>query len=464
MDGRRYEGGRRRLRLAAAIGILSLVALGGVTAAAGQAETTAGNVTLYATATAEFDDAGSIESALDSGTLEPTRTVVVGETLLVEIDSDRLADDLDSRDGTPTERFFSALEADADIAMRQTNPSMNLPRKEVRLGPDNTTVYRNGTTTFVSIDTGAVDPTFGLAQSDQASEASLRRGDRFAVTFGYDGTGSDRGSGAEFRFAEPTFLESSPVLAPEIVNKSVRVDVEPERELIVRATFEDGTNATETPARVSWSEFLGVSLDVRDVTPGTNYTLELVRDGDVVDRQHGVVREPEATTRDAEVSLVETDEYVAELNLTAELSHGGTVIILDGFGARIGSAQVPPDTVTELSIALRNPDPETEFQPDRLRIRAVRDGERVERQYPDAELTLDVSEYEWDPTDWTPTASTDTASPDTPERNHDTYTVGDGPSDSTTGFDTLAGRVGIVGTLSVLVGTGYVLRRRFSGR
>lgn len=470
MHSRQSDDGRWQLVFLAGVAILLFAALGSG-AAAGTAEADQPNVTVYSTADAHFEDGSEIDAVIENGTIEPAHDVVIGETLLVGIESERLATDLADRDGTPTERLFAVVDDGAELRLSQTNSGPNLAAKVARLGPANTTVYRSGETTFVGIDTGVVDLTY-RGQDDSGTDPTFRGGDRFTVAFGYDGTEPVRGPEVVFRSVEATFLEHHSVLAPELLNTTVQVNVEPDEELTVRATFEDGTTMTETPGPVPWSEFAGVSLDFRDVPPETNYTLELVHDGDVVERQEGVVREPGATLRDAAVGLVETDEYLAELNVTAVLSHGGTVIVLDEFGAQVGSAQVPPGAETRLSIPLRNPDPGTAFEPGELRVQAVRQDDDIERRYPgvDAKLTLDVSEYSWESADWTRAPSGENTdapargesdSPDATDSEQGNYTVGDGAAESGGEFGGLAAGFRVAGVLGLLASAGFLLKRRF---
>jgi len=461
----------RRLLVFAAVGLV--VALGGI-AAADASQSEPANVTLYTTADAEFADSADVEAAREAGALEPANgTVVLGETLVAEIDSARLASALADRDGTPTERFFAALDGEADLRLYQTNAGPNVTPKAIRLGPSNTTVYPSGNTTFLSIDTGNVTPAFLPLGDDSTPDATFRGDEEFAVTFGYGVDDLDRGPELRLFLAEASFTENASVLAPELVNRSVQVNVAPERELLVRARLENGTVLTETPEAVPWSETPGVSLDVRDVPSGTNYTLELVHDGTVVDRERGEILEPTARLWDPEVTVVDNEDYSAELQVGAELSHGGKLIVLDGFGAQVGATRVSPTTETDLSVELRSANPDGAFDPDRLQVVAVRTDDRIEQRYPgsNASLTLDVSEYEWDPTDWTPTPTpgptpTDRSPPSEPSPTEPTetdtpaFTVGSGPTETDAWFEDIAAGFGIAGSLLVLGGTGYVLRRR----
>jgi hypothetical protein len=471
MDGSRFGHRERRLLVFAAVGLV--VALGGI-AAADTAQSGTANVTLYTAADADLADSADVEAAREGGTLAPANgTVVLGETLVAEIESARLASDLADHDGAPTERFFAVLDGAADLRLYQTNAGPNVTPKAIPLGPANTTVYPNGNTTFVSIDTGNVTPEFLPLGDDSAPAATFRGDEQFAVTFGYGVDDPTRGPELRLHLADASFTEHTPVLAPELVNRSVQVNVAPDQELLVRASLANGSVLTKTPEAVPWAETPGVSLDFRNVTPGTNYTLEVVHDGAVVDRQRGVVLEPEARLWDPDVTAVENEDYSAELRINADLSHGGKVIVLDGFGAQVGAARVSPDTETDLTVELRSADPDGTFDPDQLQVEAVRTDGRIEQRYPgtNASLTLDVGEYEWRTTDWEPsptpgttstsgTPASDPSSPNPTETDTPDFTVGEDPSETNSWIENLAAGFGVAGSLLVLGGTGYVLRRR----
>jgi hypothetical protein len=471
MDGSWPDDRERRLLVFTAVGLV--VALGGVAAAdTGQSGTA--NVTLYTTTDAEFENGTAIEAAREAGTLEPTNgTVVLGETLVAEIDSARLASALDGRDETPTERFFAVLDGGADFHLYQTNAGPNVTPQAIRVGPANTTVYPSGNTTFVTIDTGNVTAEFLPLGDDSTPAATFRGDEQFAVTFGYGVEDPGRGPEVRVHLAEASFTEDASVLAPGLVNRSAQVNVGPDRELLVRASLENGTVLTETPAAVPWSDTPGVSLDFRDVPSGTNYTLELVHDGTVVDREQGVILEPAARLWDPEVTVVDNEDYSATLQVGAELSHGGKLIVLDGAGAQLGATRVSPTTGTTLTVELRSATPDRAFDPEQLQVEAVRTEDQVERRYPgtNASLTVDVSEYEWESTGWDPTPTpgptptSETPPPETPsldptETETPAFTVGDGSSGTGDWVEEFAAGFGIAGSLLVLGGTGYVLRRR----
>lgn len=495
----------RRRRVLLFGGVLLLVATVCAVATASTHGSEAGTVSLYATDEGEFEDASGIEAAIEEGTLEPAEDVVVGETLVVGVDSERLAADLSARTGPTTERFFGALEDGANVTLVQTNAGPNRAPKVLALDADSTRVYRNGTTTYLEIDTDVVEPGIYPPWEDSERDIAIHGGETFAVIAGYGTNDQPTGPSVTFHRVEAEFFDARAVVAPEVVNGTVKTHLEPERSVTVRATLEDGsTIATRLqPERSSVTQY---SLDLREAPPGTNYTLELIHDGDVVDRREGTVRKPEAALWAAEVTAVEDNNHDARLDVTAELSHGGEVVVRDGFGARVGSRRAPPGHTVELSMGLRfGGDAASEPDPDTLQVQAVRGEDRVEQRYPstNATLTLDVSEYEWETTDWTRPSDPDDgvgSSPDDEgtvdngtargesagegtsggsntgdEQADDGATGGDssdeslsgvggGPTDTGSRPDGLGAATVIVGVVTVLGTTGYLLTRRGAGR
>lgn len=428
---------------------LVVAGLGAVTAPAAADETE--NVSMYTTDRPGFDDADGVERAIADGTLEEADELVVGATIVVAVDSGRLASDLEARNGSATERFFAALEDDAVLHLVQTNPTTMRPAKAIRLGPDTTTVHRSGNTTYVSVRTGDVEPSWDPRQDDSVSDPRLRGGERFAVRYGHANRSVETSDAVvEVWEAEAELYGVYDPLAPELVNRSVAVRVDPDEEVLVRVTLDDGSTRTAEPEPVPWSGFRGFTVDLRDVDPGTGYTLEVVHDGEAVDRRNGTVREPAATLADPTVSPADGDDYAARLNLTAALTHGGTVVVTDGDGDRVGIGNVPPGAETDLSIGLRHDaDAAAEFGATELEIRAVRDTATGTRPYPGPETTttIAVDDPAWTSTD-APTSPTGTA-PDTGGEG--------GPTDDQgPGF-------GVASLAAAVAGFGLLLRRRVAG-
>lgn len=162
------------------IALAALAALFVPALATGGAAAEGGNVTAYRASEITLGGAGAIED----GRLQSADNVVVGDTLVAVVDDERLAATLNASEGLPTDRFFAALAGDADFRILQTNPTTMRPRMVAPLGPDNVTVYRAGTRTYLRIDTG--DLTFRFRGSGNVGEATIHGGERFALEFGYD--------------------------------------------------------------------------------------------------------------------------------------------------------------------------------------------------------------------------------------------------------------------------------------
>lgn len=96
----------------AALGATLLV---GLTVAPASATDDRANVTLYHAAADDFEDAAALEAAIDDGQVVRRQAIPRNDTLVVAADSERLATDLDEREGTPTERFFDATEDDFEF-------------------------------------------------------------------------------------------------------------------------------------------------------------------------------------------------------------------------------------------------------------------------------------------------------------------------------------------------------------
>jgi PGF-CTERM protein len=409
-----------------------------------------GNVSLYVVPD-DVDDPSGVETAVTDGDAEPAGKLVVGDRLAVVVDSERLASDLEERNGSTTERFFAALEGEADLRVVQTNPKPERATKVVRLGPANASVHRNGSTVYVLVETGEL--TFERSRSGENEPEPVSDGERYAVTFGYDLEEFAKGgpevglytTASEF-IGGPTYTYDP--LPPEVLNRSVTVNIEPEGGHFARAALEGGRNVTAPVERVERSDNRGVTLDLRDVEPGTGYVLELVHDGEVVDRHEGTVREPRATLRD--VNVTEVDNWTA-VNATANLSHGVEVRVLNEDEERLGWTAVPPGNETAVSIELRG-------SAEELVVRAAREQGAGRAYYEGVGTTIDFSDRQVrDP------LSTPTPTPVATESPTATATVtatgtrtdadGDTTTDDQPGF-------GVGVALAALLAAGLLARRR----
>ena len=232
------------------------------------------NVSGYNT-DAELESADEIKSAIENGTATPAEVVLIGDSLIVAIDSERLAEEVDEANGsTTTERFFDVLDGDPELLIRQTNPFQKYGSKVFRPGPANTTVYRSGNTTYSVIETGEID--VERPDYNRSADAEIDRGDVYQIQFGTD-LSTTRKEGSEFRTvnveAEFNDLESVAVydpLAPGLVNRTVKTYIEPMEDAVVTLTLDGGETRSERIAvpeldSSNWVHGTHVEFDLRDV-------------------------------------------------------------------------------------------------------------------------------------------------------------------------------------------------------
>lgn len=329
-----------------------------------------GNVTAYQASDAVDGNATAIESAIENGSLRPAEELVLGDSLVVAIPSDRLASSMAATNGSTTDRFFAALtDTSAEFRIIQTNPTPQQTRKVARLGQANVTVYRKGSMTYLLVDTGNV--TFHHRGSNRSTD--IFGDERFIAHFGYNVTDyPDDAASASRPFGlhpvHGTFYSGRYTydpLPPEWVQLSVNIEIEPVRSLVVRATFEDDRTITKEvePAEPG---FKHIWLDLRPIAPGTDYTLELVHDGLVIDRYSGTITRPRAVISNATLTEVSTELRVTRdgqrvtnridnhtaVNATVTLTHGGKVQVLDRDCEQVGYAWVEPGNETQVTMKL----------------------------------------------------------------------------------------------------------------
>lgn len=140
------------------------------------------NLTVYRAANANFQSVASIEEAISNSTAESAGTVAVGDTLVVAIESGRLAATMKTINGSTTARFFTALDGEAEFRIIQTNPTTNANRKFAMVGRENVTVHRTGTTVYVLVETENLTVKYRRV----LRETQFYSGERFAVQFGYN--------------------------------------------------------------------------------------------------------------------------------------------------------------------------------------------------------------------------------------------------------------------------------------
>ena len=401
------------------------------------------NVSVYAT-DVDLDGAGDIEAAIENDTASTPQNVLIGDSLIVAIDSERLAEEIDEANGpTTTERFFAVLEGDPELLIRQTNALQQYGAKVFRLGPANTTVYRSGNTTYAVIDTGTVD--VDRHDSNESVDAEINRGDVYQIQFGTD-LSMTREEGSEFRTIDVEAEFDDGVfdpLAPDIVNRTVRTYIEPDEELVVTLSLDGGETRSERMVVSDGdsgkrSVDSHVEFDLREVDSGTEYTLELVHDGTVVDRRNGTVLEPNATLTGARFVEIAGERH---LTFTVRLSHGGTVVTetLDGERRAVVDGIAPGES-TEVEIPVQedyldDPDAKARLVPERGHVRAFRTGGPTVTAYPNAAYAIDGEEIHRGTLTPTPTATPTPAASASPTG---TTTAGspDNPNDQP-GFGTM---------------------------
>lgn len=294
------------LAVLALCGVLALAIGPGSAAASDDVE----NVTVYRAANTTLPTADAIQAAIANDTIEPADKLVVGDTLVVAIESERLADTMAAANGSTTERFFDALDGDTEFRIAQTDVDTHSPPKVAPIGRENVTVHRAGTTVYVLVETGELGIRYAHRDQHKFGPAHLFGGEHFAVQFGYHLDdlpleGSPRPISPstpqfELYFVKSTFhllhypsWNGYEALPPAVIKLPVVVNIPPEETLVVRLSLDTNRTLTTPVLPRIESELpavLDIPVDLRCVDPGTGYTLELVRDGTVVDRYKGAVR------------------------------------------------------------------------------------------------------------------------------------------------------------------------------
>jgi hypothetical protein len=336
-----------------ALSSLLLGATSGAAASAAVQNGTVENVTVYRGSGLTGEDPEAVRDAIRSGTASPAERVVLGDTMIVRVESADLAETMQEATGSTTDRFFDALSGEATFLMEQTNPTPMKPPKVATFGTENVTVVRNGTTTFVAVNTTRLR--FGYQDNPDAGRAEIFGDERFVVGFGFNATsvddlGSEGGDEVVLYPFRSGFDDdrSYRTLPPEAVSVSVLTHVQPDTGVEVKLSL-SGERRLNRTINSSDSTLDTVELDLADIEPGTDYELELVYDGTVVDRETGTIRGPVATLSNA--ALTEADGQTA-LAVTATLSHGGAIQVLNADGQAVGLALVDSGTTVRKTIPL----------------------------------------------------------------------------------------------------------------
>lgn len=395
--------------------VLTLVLVAGPSTAA--ASSSDGNVTAYRASNLTVKDIATVEEAIADNRLKSTGKVAVGDILVVVIESERLADSMTTSNGSSTERFFAAIAGEAEFRIVQTNPSAQANRKVAPIGPENVTVYRNGTISYILIKTGDID--FRYRKVHRSTR--IHGGEQFAIEFGYDLDSLDSRSAfhttgpvVEFYPSKAEFSTASArvwyePLPPEWIQRTVEVNLQPEKSLIVRATLDNNRTITVSVEPRNVPEWVDVWLNLTGVTQRTAYRLELLFDGEVVDAYRGTIRVPHARISDATLTQVGNRTVV---NTTVLFSHGGTLEVLNDECDIIGREFIEPSTSQQVTVELWKDGREVRADPEdgySLLLRSQREDGATKALYANAEAEsrLDFNRTCQAPTAPAPPASTE---------------------------------------------------------
>jgi hypothetical protein len=327
------------------IGCLLIILVSTAAISAQPSDEKPGTLSVYQSGQQDFADGEAVQTAINERSVKPAETVIANNALVVEIEFEQLINALESYNGSTTERFLTATtgnETAIEFRIRQPAGTEGIERI-AHLGIDNTTVYRTGQTAYVVVEPDAV--TFELSHSSESTSVDPE-GMVYAL-FGYEGTYIS----TEFRivpqaatFEHPSAADE--VVPPAVIHRPIRIFAPPEDSVRVRATFEDGKSIMVRPNWTPRFRTVDLSLNLSEVAPGTEYTLELLHNGEIVDRRTGTVVKPEATLH--EIQLI--DDRTMMIRVT--LSHGGTLTVRDDGGQVIAEQNVSSGNETELLIPL----------------------------------------------------------------------------------------------------------------
>ena len=403
-----------------------------------------GTLSVYQSGQQDFADGEAVQTAINERSVKPAETVIANNALVVEIESEQLINALESYNGSTTERFLTATtgnETAIEFRIRQPAGTEGIERI-AHLGIDNTTVYRTGQTAYVVVEPDAV--TFELSHSSESTSVDPE-GMVYAL-FGYQGTYVS----TEFRivpqaatFEHPSAADE--VVPPAVIHRPIRIFAPPEDSVRVRATFEDGKSIMVRPNWTPRFRTVDLSLNLSEVAPGTEYTLELLHNGEIVDRRTGTVVKPEATLH--EIQLIDDGTMM----IRVALSHGGTLTVRDDGGQVIAEQNVSSGNETELLIPL----------PDDLRppihVSSAGNSQSDIQMYPkesakeiiveNLRITTDMKTSDELRQDITSTPST----PDSPVTPTDTERTTAGSSQTPTDSNQGAGLTVVTGVIGLIV-------------
>lgn len=361
----------RRSALLTVAGATALVVLGTVATGAvvaDGADDTDGNVTMYRAADVEIDGLEDLERGIADGSIENASAMLETETLVVKIDDERLAEYYDTNVDS-TEDFFESLRADGrELRLHQAETTPEQPPLEIQLGTGNTTVYRNGSVTYAVVD------------ATITNDIWRPNGGEFGVAYG--STVEPESPDNRMRIFETKaeirdHADGEPLPA-ETIRREVDVNIPADRTLEARLELGNGETRTATVESVIWSSGSGFAMDLQDVDPGTEYTLTLRHDGDVVESYSGDVTSPRAALEVHDVNeTVADNRSVRTVTVSVELSHGGVVRATDAeTSEQYYFATVEPGE--NRTWTLSTPDVD-----EPLHIHLEREKRASERYYPD---------------------------------------------------------------------------------
>jgi len=426
------------------IGCLLIILVSTAAISAQPSDEKPGTLSVYQSGQQDFADGEAVQTAINERSVKPAETVIANNALVVEIESEQLINALESYNGSTTERFLTATtgnETAIEFRIRQPAGTEGIERI-AHLGIDNTTVYRTGQTAYVVVEPDAV--TFELSHSSESTSVDPE-GMVYAL-FGYEGTYVS----TEFRivpqaatFEHPSAADE--VVPPAVIHRPIRIFAPPEDSVRVRATFEDGKSIMVRPNWTPRFRTVDLSLNLSEVAPGTEYTLELLHNGEIVDRRTGTVVKPEATLH--EIQLIDDGTMMVRV----ALSHGGTLTVRDDGGQVIAEQNVSSGNETELLISL----------PDDLRppihVSSAGNSQSDIQMYPEESakeiivenlrITTDMKTSDELRQDITSTPST----PDSPVTPTDTERTTAGSSQTPTDSNQGAGLTVVTGVIGLIV-------------
>jgi len=241
-----------------------------------------------------LDDVGSLRAAQASGTLASDRSLLLGETLVVRVRSERLNASIAATSGSnTTARFLRAVDRrPTNVTLRKFTGSDASP-PEINLAKSDAHVLRDAAnaTVYLVVDTGSM--TLVSADGNRTVDPQVR-GETFEAVVESTENGRPVDVRDQFRFLGPNaafhswtaglnFHGLGPATIPAnttVMPLSIQTNVPPGTNLTVRAVTPDGTTLATREVRTT-SKPAGPSEEGRFLTVRSNATFTL----------HGVMAE-----------------------------------------------------------------------------------------------------------------------------------------------------------------------------